>query len=178
MHNYPLIVLEYHQCNERTNKFVYSRTYDQHREDLKTVFDWIVMDDGRHSQIKACDILRENNIRAKLAIVTGKIGKKGGDQSLHIRRYLDEKDIRKLSLYHDIENHTHTHRDLTEMDEIEVRREVQKANENIIKITGRRPRYLIPPFNKINDTVRLVALKEKLILIENRKTIKNITKLK
>jgi len=163
---YPIIVYEYHRFGDEREEYKFSRTYKQFEEDLKTTFDWLVFDDGYQSQIKACEMARQLNIRVKLAIITSWIGKPN---------YLTKEEIKELSKYHDIENHTHHHKVLTELPDDLIEKEIKWGNKVITEIIGRIPRYLICPHNQVNNNVREIANKLGLVVLEDRTTIYNDT---
>lgn len=58
---------------------------------------------------------------------------------------------------HEIENHTYHHRALVRLTAEEIRADLRWTNALIRKQTGLQPRYMRPPYNRMNDTVRRVA---------------------
>ena len=160
-----LIVLSYHQFYAEENLYPFSRTYKQFQNDLNTKdFDWITIDDGHASIIKACKMMEEKNFRAKIFISTALIGKEG---------YLTWDEVWTLSRHHDIENHSHQHIKLTEKTEKVIRYNINRANELIYQHTGRRPRYFVPPWNQFNPIVVKIAMDLGLQLVKDRTDIKN-----
>lgn len=165
MHDSNLIILSYHRFDAEENEYPFSRTYKQFANDLVIKdFDWITMDDGFKSVIKACEMMRVKNFRAKLFISTALIG---------TGKYLDWDDIWKLSRYHDIENHSHEHLLLTQLQEEEVYRHLALANALIKEFTGRCPRYFVAPWNTYNDIVLKVAAEVGLQVVRGRVDIRN-----
>lgn len=162
-----LIVLSYHEFYEQPNEYAYSRTYAQFREDLDTkVFDLITIDDGHIGCLKACEMMRQRNIRAILFIPTSLMGQ---------GKYLSWSQIDYLSRFHIIGNHSHHHVNLTELSNDEIQEEVLTASMIIEKHTGKRPRFFVPPFNKSNKHVGNIAEKFELQIIKNRVDILNTT---
>jgi hypothetical protein len=154
-------VLEYHKFGEETEEYPLSRTYKQFEEDLKTDFDFITMDDGYKSQIKACQMLKEKGIRGMLSITTGFLGKEG---------YMTWNDVEELSKDHEIINHTVNHLRLTELSEEQVRFEIHAAQKEF-EARDIHPRYFIPPWNQTNPLVDSIYKELGLKLIRGRLTI-------
>jgi peptidoglycan/xylan/chitin deacetylase (PgdA/CDA1 family) len=165
VYNCNLRILSYHRFGERESEYAFSRTYKQFAHDLGTKdFDWITMDDGHKTIVKACEMMREKNFRAKLFISTALVGTKG---------YCSWDDLWRLSRHHDIENHSHEHVILTRLQEEEIRFNIEKANIDIKHHTGARPRYFVPPWNQSNDVVLKVATALGLQLVHSRVDIRN-----
>lgn len=162
-----LTVLSYHEFYDQENKYAYSRTFKQFRNDLDTkIYDLITLDDGHIGCLKACEMMRMNNIRAMLLIPTSLMGQ---------NKYLSWPQINYLSKFHIIGNHSHHHVNLTELSNDEIQEEMLTANMIIEKHTGKRPRFFVPPFNKSNKHVDNIALKFGLQIIKNRVDILNTT---
>ena len=161
-------MLSYHKFNEQTHEYVWSRTYKQFAEDIKTDFDLITFDDGHKSQLKALDMLKECGIKGMVAITTG---------FLNSPNYMTDDDVRMIAKGHYIANHTHRHLDLTKLSDIEIGIELSTANDILYKLTGVKPKYVALPWNKINNTIRKIAAENGLIPLENRIDVANITKL-
>jgi peptidoglycan/xylan/chitin deacetylase (PgdA/CDA1 family) len=160
-----LIVLSYHRFTEEDNDYVFSRTYKQFASDIiHKDFDWITIDDGHSSILKACEMMKEKNIRAKLFIATSLIGKPG---------YCTWEDVWRLSRFHDIGNHSHSHERLTELSEEDIFKNIWRASLLIKKHTFLMPRYFVPPYNNTNHIVEGIALQLGLTLIKDRIEIKN-----
>ncbi|WP_373303179.1 polysaccharide deacetylase family protein [Streptomyces pilosus] len=66
-----------------------------------------------------------------------------------VRRMADEG--------HEVASHTWTHRILTELEPDEIREELQRTNEEIERLTGRRPTLMRPPQGRTNDTVQAIS---------------------
>jgi len=160
-----LIVLSYHRFNDEEQLYPFSRTYKQFQHDLNTKdFDWITIDDGHTSIIKACKMMQEKNFRAKIFISTAMIGKPG---------YLTWDEVWTLSRHHDIENHSHQHVKLTECTPAEIKKNISRAQELIYQHTGRNARFFVPPWNQANDTIIKIAEELGLQLVSERTDIKN-----
>ena len=163
MHCYPLKVLSYHRFGEEPEAYQYSRTYRQFGGDLRSVFDWLVFDDGLASQVEAAAMARERNVRVKLAVATDLLD--SSDQ------YLTSDQVAELSNFHDIECHGASHCALADLSYTEVLADLERSVARITELTGRRPRYLIPPFNKESPPVHLAADKLELQVMSQRITI-------
>lgn len=168
MFNCNLIVLSYHRFTNHPDDYIYSRTYDQFANDLSTMeFDWITIDDGHESMMQACKIMAEKNIRAKLFISSSLIGTEG---------YCSWDQIKELSIFHDIENHSHNHERLTWLKDIKaIYENIWTCSVKIDLCTGRKPRYFVPPWNQADDRVQDCAERNDLILVKNRIDILNCT---
>lgn len=165
MYNCNLTVLSYHRFGEEPSDYPFSRTYQQFNHDLSVKdFDWITIDDGMQSIVKACEMMRLKNIRAKLFISTALIGQPG---------FCTADEIWKLSRHHDIENHSHEHIRLTEVGEEEVRMNIKTASAWIQRVTGRWPRFFVPPWNTFNDSIVRIAEENSMQLVRDRVDIRN-----
>jgi peptidoglycan/xylan/chitin deacetylase (PgdA/CDA1 family) len=168
MFNVDLIVLSYHRFVEQESDYRFSRTYSQFGQDIsKIVYDWITIDDGMRCMIKACDMLRYCNIRAKLFICTGLVGQPG---------YCTWDELKELSKYHDIENHSHIHKIHSRWPNEEIFKSIETASDLILKHIGRKPRYFVPPYNTFDDDTLGICQDLELTLVRNRINILNITK--
>lgn len=165
---YDLIVLSYHKFVDKESEYRFSRTYEQFGHDIsKKVYDWITIDDGMKCMIKACDMMRYCNIRAKLFICTTLVGQPG---------YCTWDELRELSKYHDIENHGHVHEWHSKLTPAEIQKSISTANSIIKQEVHRAPRYFVPPYNDFDRRVQAACNKIDLILVKNRQTILNISK--
>lgn len=165
MQSYNLIVLSYHRFTEQDDDYPFSRTYKQFAHDLGTKdFDWITIDDGQECMIKACAMMQEKNIRAKLFIPTSLVGLPG---------YCTWDEIWKLSKYHDICNHSHEHVRLTEIPLLDVDSNIKTSSTLIKSFTGAAPRWFVPPWNMFNPDIERIAGKYGMQLVKNRINIKN-----
>jgi len=161
-------ILSYHKFTDKPDEYPFSRTYDQFTHDLeKKIFDWITIDDGMKCMVKACDILRSFNIRGKLFVCTSLIGTAG---------YCTWKELKYLSRFHDIENHSHRHLYLTSLDYDRQEDQISNANSLITQQIERRPRFFVPPYNAFNEDTELACENYGLILLKDRITIKNNSK--
>lgn len=161
-----MIILSYHVFTVSPKEYEFSRTYKQFVNDLETkIFDLVTIDDARRCMIRACHILKKKNFRAKLFIPTSLVGTPG---------YCTWDQLRKLSKYHDIENHSHSHENLTELDNDTIFHNIHKASLIIEKETGKAPRYFVPPFNKTNKHVDNIAEKLELQILKDRIDMTNI----
>jgi peptidoglycan/xylan/chitin deacetylase (PgdA/CDA1 family) len=165
MYSCNLIVLSYHRFTAEDDDYIFSRTYKQFRNDISTKdFDWITIDDGHQSQVKACKMMEGINIRAKLFINPGSIG---------TREYCTWDDIYKLSKAHDIENHALYHLDLVTLQDEEIWEQIEKAQDVIKEKVGKYPRFFVPPWNHYDNRVESIVKEMGLQLIKDRINIKN-----
>lgn len=74
----------------------------------------------------------------------------------HIDRY-PELVRRMADEGHEVASHTWTHRILTELEPDEIREELRRTNEEIERLTGRRPTLMRPPQGRTNDTVQEIS---------------------
>lgn len=168
MTNLNLIILSYHQFVEEPKDYRFSRTYDQFYHDIrKKIFDIVTIDDGMSCQIKACDMLRGMNIRAKLFTCTSLIGTEG---------YCTWEELKELSRWHDIENHGNVHKDHSLATYSLIYESIYTAQQRITENIGRAPRYFVPPYNQYNGNVKEVCGKLGLQLVTDRENILNISK--
>jgi len=163
-----LTILSYHKFTEKPDEYPFSRTYDQFTHDLeKKIFDWVTIDDGMRCLIKACEIMRTFNIRAKLFICTSLVGKAG---------YCNWDELKWLSKFHDIENHSFGHHYFTHMTGTDQYEEIRSAQQDIIEHNIKPPRFFVPPYNTFNEITEQVCEQLDLILLKDRITIKNNSK--
>lgn len=160
-------ILEYHVFTEEPAPYEYSRTYSQFENDLNTKeFDLITMDDGKRSQYKACKMLEERGIKAVLGIITSQVGEKG---------YLTWDELRELSKYHIIASHSHNHIRFNWMKKKQIEAEMYVSRAILEDKLGVEVKYLIPPFNMVNEEVEELAKEYNYELITGRITIRNNT---
>ncbi|MFF1271938.1 polysaccharide deacetylase family protein [Streptomyces marokkonensis] len=92
------------------------------------------------------DILKEEQVPATFFL----LGKRHIDTYPElVRRMADEG--------HEVASHTWTHRILTELEPEEIREELRRPNEEIERLTGRRPTLMRPPQGRTNDTVHGIS---------------------
>lgn len=162
------IILSYHRFVETESDYRFSRTYQQFAHDInKKVYDLITIDDGMLCQIKACEMLRAENRRAKLFICTGLVGTKG---------YCTWDQLRALSKFHDIENHSSIHKDHSLATFRLQKQSILEAQQIITKEIGRAPRYFVAPYNQYNAETEKAAEVLGLICLKDRENILNISK--
>jgi peptidoglycan/xylan/chitin deacetylase (PgdA/CDA1 family) len=165
MFNCNLILLSYHRFTAEDNEYPFSRTYKQFRSDIETKdFDWITIDDGHKSQIKACKMMQDKNIRAKLFTTVSLVGTTG---------YCSWDDLWKLSKFHDISNHATDHVKLTELATEDIYKSLEHANMEIKKMIGVVPRFFVPPYNTFDYRVEIIAKELGLVLVKDRINITN-----
>ncbi|MBG0851542.1 polysaccharide deacetylase family protein [Streptomyces spinoverrucosus] len=92
------------------------------------------------------DILKEKQVPATFFL----LGKR------HIEKY-PELVRRMADEGHEIASHTWDHKILTRLKPDEIREELQRPNEEIERLTGRRPTLMRPPQGRTNDTVHEIC---------------------
>lgn len=110
----------------------------------------LTFDDGPHPEFtpKLLDILRDSGVRATFYVV-----------GRNVEAY-PEIARRIVSEGHEIANHSWSHPSLTSLDGRSLRQEVEKANDAIVRATGRRPKSMRPPYGAINKRVRRAILRD------------------
>lgn len=76
------------------------------------------------------------------------------------RRHIDtypELVERMADEGHEVANHTWTHRILTDLEPEEIREELERPNEEIERLTGRRPTLMRPPQGRTDGTVNGIS---------------------
>ncbi len=104
----------------------------------------ITFDDGPHPQNtpRLLDMLRARNVKATFYVI-------GRSVDLHpgvVRRTVAEG--------HEIANHSHTHRLMTQLSDAEVRNEMQRCEDAIGRAAGVRPRTMRPPYGGLAQRQR------------------------
>ncbi len=100
---------------------------------------------GEHSA-RLLDILKDEQVPATFFL----LGRRHIDTYPElVRRMADEG--------HEVASHTWTHRILTELEPDEIREELRRTNEEIERLTGRRPTLMRPPQGRTNDTVQEIS---------------------
>ncbi|WP_203587387.1 polysaccharide deacetylase family protein, partial [Actinospica acidiphila] len=92
------------------------------------------------------DILEEERVPATFFL----LGKRHIDTYPElVRRMADEG--------HEVASHTWTHRILTELEPDGIREELERTNDEIERLTGRRPTLMRPPQGRTDDTVHEIS---------------------
>jgi len=99
----------------------------------------ITFDDGPHSQNtpRLLDMLRARNIKSTFFVVGRNVDLYPG-----IARQI-------VAEGHEIASHTYTHRLLTKLGDDQVRQELDKTRDAIVKATGVQPRVMRPPYGAL-----------------------------
>ncbi|MFI6810649.1 polysaccharide deacetylase family protein [Streptomyces luteogriseus] len=92
------------------------------------------------------DILKEKQVPATFFL----LGKR------HIEKY-PELVRRMADEGHEVASHTWDHKILTELRPEEIREELKRPNEEIERLTGRRPTLMRPPQGRTDDTVHAIC---------------------
>jgi len=162
------IILSYHKFVEQESDYRFSRTYDQFYHDIrKKRYDVITIDDGMICQIKACRMLQAYKIRARLFICTSLIGHDG---------YCSWSQIKELSRHHDIENHSHFHKDHSQITYQSQLSSIKKAQDLIYKHIGKWPWLFVAPYNQYNKDTDRITKDMGLTCVKGRETVLNISK--
>lgn len=163
-----MTVLSYHKFVEEPSAYPFSRTYEQFSHDIrKKQFDLITIDDCHRSQIRACFMMTDWGIRAKLFCCTSLIGQGS---------FCTWDDLRMLSKHHDIECHGLTHEYHNRMFLSDVTKSIKLSTQEIADQIGRRPTHFVAPYNNYNLMVDWAAKWQKLETIKDRVDIRNNTK--
>lgn len=104
----------------------------------------MTFDDGPHPQNtpRLLDILRARNIKATFYVIGGNV-----DRYPHIVR-------RIVAEGHEIGNHTYTHRKLTSLSDSEVKKEMRRTQDAIVRAAGVKPRTMRPPYGALYQRQR------------------------
>ncbi len=110
----------------------------------------MTFDDGPHPQNtpRLLDMLRARNIKATFYVI-------GRSVDLYpnvVRRTVAEG--------HEIGNHTHTHRLLSKLGMDDVRQEISRCRDAIVRAAGVQPRTMRPPYGGMLQTQREMVFKE------------------
>ena len=99
----------------------------------------MTFDDGPHPRNtpRLLDMLRQRNIKATFYVIGGNV-----DRYPHIVR-------RIVAEGHEIGNHTYTHRKLTSLSDSEVRKEMRRTEDAIVRAAGVKPRTMRPPYGAL-----------------------------
>jgi peptidoglycan/xylan/chitin deacetylase (PgdA/CDA1 family) len=104
----------------------------------------MTFDDGPHPRNtpRLLDILRARNIRATFYVIGRNV-----DRYPHIVR-------RIVAEGHEIGNHTYTHRKLTSLSDSEVKKEMRRTQDAIVRAAGVKPRTMRPPYGALYQRQR------------------------
>ncbi|QGV82392.1 polysaccharide deacetylase family protein [Streptomyces ficellus] len=92
------------------------------------------------------DVLKEEKVPATFFL----LGRK------HVDRYPDV--VRRIAAEgHEVANHTWTHRVLTGLEPGEIREELSRTQDEIARLTGRKPTLMRPPQGRTDDTVAEIS---------------------
>jgi len=161
-------ILSYHQFVETPIDYKFSRTYEQFYHDIrKKEYSLITIDDAMICCIKACEMMRDFGIRAKLFVPTSLVGKEG---------YCTWDQLRELSHHHDIENHGHLHEWHTQMSYPDILGSIHTAQQKILLEIGKNPKYFVSPYNAYDDDVYKAVEALGLIPMDKRLTVANYYK--
>lgn len=92
------------------------------------------------------DILKEKKVPATFFL----LGEK------HVLKHPDT--VRRIEAEgHEVANHTWSHEVLTDREPAEIRAELEKTQDAIVAITGKKPRLMRPPQGRTDDTVSRIC---------------------
>ena len=98
--------------------------------------------EGDNTMNKMLDIMEKHGVKASFFLIGNKISEKNTPVI-----------ERALKMGCDIENHSWTHPNMTELTAEQIREEYAKTDEAIIKITGKKPEFFRPPYIAVNQTM-------------------------
>lgn len=103
----------------------------------------LTFDDGPGAELTAglLDVLRTAKVRATFLLV----GSRAKERPDLVRRQAREG--------HEVGNHSWSHRDLSLLSYDEIRGELERTDELLEDLTGRRPAVVRPPFGRINGAL-------------------------
>lgn len=103
----------------------------------------LTFDDGPHPNTTPyiLDILKKRNLKATFFV----LGIQAQKYPEIIKRIHDEGHI--------VGNHTYGHKNLAKLKPAEIKKEIEKTNKLIEKITGEKPKFLRPPYGAVNHKV-------------------------
>ena len=112
-------------------------TWNSGRKDLKILA--LTFDDGPHPQNtpRLLDMLRQRNVKATFFTIGRSV-----DYNPQIAK-------RIVTEGHEIGNHTYTHGNLSKMNGQQVRNELDRGRNSIIRATGVTPRIMRPPYGAL-----------------------------
>ena len=110
----------------------------------------MTFDDGPHPKNtpRLLDILRTRNIKATFYVIGSNV-----DRYPHIVR-------RIVAEGHEIGNHTYTHRKLTTLSNSELRREMRRTEDAIVRAAAVKPRTMRPPYGALLQRQRSLVFSD------------------
>ncbi|MDB4652756.1 polysaccharide deacetylase family protein [Akkermansiaceae bacterium] len=110
----------------------------------------MTFDDGPHPQNtpRLLDILRARNIKATFYVIGSNV-----DRYPHIVR-------RIVAEGHEVGNHTYTHRKLTSLNDSEVRKEMRRTEDAIVRAAAVKPRTMRPPYGALLQRQRSLVFSD------------------
>ena len=116
----------------------------------------LTFDDGPHPRTtpKILKILKDRNLKAVFFVLGLQVEK----YPHLVKQIADEGHI--------IGNHSYDHKNFTKISEEQVLEQIQKTNKLIKNITGRKPRFLRPPYGALNKNVLCLVQQEKMNILQ------------
>lgn len=120
----------------------------------------LTFDDGPGAELTPglLDVLREAKVRATFLL----LGSMAKERSDLVRRQVRDG--------HEIGNHSWSHADLSLLGYDEIRRELERTDDLLAELTGRRPAVVRPPFGRINGALlqHVAIARQRLLLWDVR----------
>lgn len=121
----------------------------------------LTFDDGYDDVMEALPLITERRLAATIFIPTKFIGEQNSWDNFLLRgkrTHLSHEQIRKLAAAGvQFGSHSHTHRDLTSLDDKTLREELEQSKRILEELTGRQVRYLAYPFGRSDSRVAEMA---------------------
>ena len=115
----------------------------------------LTFDDGPHPRTtpRILEILKRRNIKAIFFVL-----------GLQAEKY--PQLLRKISEDgHEIGNHTYNHKNLAQLSEADARQQIDRTSKIVERITGKKPRFLRPPYGASNRQLLKICKSENLSLL-------------
>lgn len=116
----------------------------------------LTFDDGPHPRTtpKILKILKNRNLKAVFFVLGLQV-----EKYPHLVKKIAEEG-------HIIGNHSYDHKNFTRINEEQVIEQIQKTNRLIENITGKKPRFLRPPYGALNKNVLRLVQRENMDILQ------------
>lgn len=107
----------------------------------------LTFDDGPHADVtpRILEILSQHEARATFYMLGSQV------------EYYPSIAKQVLEEGHEIGDHTLSHKDLTRLNQEQIKNEIQISSNHILEATGSLPKSLRPPYGAFNDSVRQIV---------------------
>lgn len=107
----------------------------------------LTFDDGPHASVtpRVLEILNQHEIKATFYMLGSQV------------EYYPSIAKQVFDEGHEIAEHTMNHKDLTRLDQAQIKEEIQSSSNHILEATGSLPTSLRPPYGAFNDSVGAIA---------------------